>query len=47
MKNNLPKETVREMELELVEESQLELRIEEAWTTYAGKIEVQGMRLAG
>lgn len=46
MKKNLSKEVVREMKLELAKETQLELRIEEAWAAYAGKIEAQGMKLA-
>ncbi len=47
MKKTLPQEVVREMELELAREWQLELRIEEAWAAYAEEIEVQGMKLAG
>jgi len=47
MKKTLPQEVVREMELELARERQLESRIGEAWAAYAEEIEVQGMKLAG
>ena len=36
MIKTLPKEVVREMELELAQEVELELRIQEAWWTLPG-----------
>jgi hypothetical protein len=47
MIKTLPKEVVREMELELAQEVELELRIQEAWWTFAGELKAETIKLAG
>lgn len=47
MIKTLPKEVVREMELELAKEVELELRIQEAWWACVRELEAETMKLAG
>lgn len=47
MRRTMPKDLVREMELDSVEEAKMELRIEGAWAAYAGKLVAKTVKLAG